>query len=828
MYCPRCRKKLRAGFDFCLYCGADRPVNTRSAGQDPDSRIGTVLGGKYRIEEKIGAGGMATVYRAKRLMIGDFVAVKILHAEQLEDASAAKRFRREAQAAAKLRHINAVTVHDFGVAGDGTNFLVMELVEGDSLRQLIEQEGPLLPSVAAQILTQACAALDAAHARGIVHRDIKPDNIVVERNPAGMHVKVLDFGIARLRDMTMTGDLTQVGRVLGTPRYMSPEQCLGEKLDGRSDTYSMGIVLYEMLSGKVPFNAPNSVAAVVQKVTLDPVPLRVVNESISPVIEAVVSRALQKQRHERPESAGALAKQFNDAVSDASNTTSNSPKPSRKPTSRYSGYNRPDPASMPTVQVKPPSRTNAPIPGYHRRQGPGKSKEARDDRLRKLSNFVRSQILVLIAGMMVLLAGGMLWWFTPDGAEPEPAETAAESPTSQQPSVPDAEQQGVSHALRDGPAETERAVRPAVSAPARAEAVAPPSPAPSLSPSNPPAARRKSTPTVAREGRLTIRAQPESLVQLNGDEVGTTDSSGLLSLAKVPAGRHFVVARKDGYANAEATVEVIAGRAEVVELSSAELPGMLTVTANTGDVKLQIDGVGERSLPITRIEVPAGLRRVTASKPGYLPVEESVDIQAGEVATLALVLERESVEQFLIVPQRHYQLGKYRDAANSSYRLLNDYPDSGEAYHLLGLSLLELRRYADSSKALAQAIDLGETIGMRAKHRHSGFGFREGFCEGKFVLTRTNISFQSASDHSHSFSVTPDKIQSVNSTWEKIDTRIMILKGNRERKSNMDFIHPNTVRMSKDQSGLETELSCYRCDGRLTVLGELLQKVRGL
>jgi serine/threonine-protein kinase len=151
---------------------------------------------------------MATVYRATRLLIGDTVAVKILHPEQLRDPQAPERFRREAQAAARLKHQNAVTIYDFGISDGGIVYLVMELVEGQSLRWLIKEQGPLVPSAASEIMTQVCAALDEAHTQKVVHRDIKPDNIIVATSASGLRVKVLDFGIARLRDMSGFGNLT--------------------------------------------------------------------------------------------------------------------------------------------------------------------------------------------------------------------------------------------------------------------------------------------------------------------------------------------------------------------------------------------------------------------------------------------------------------------------------------------------------------------------------------------------------------------------------------------------------------------------------------------
>ena len=280
--------------------------------------IGVTIDDKYHIDSKLGEGGMGAVYRATRLMIGDAVAIKVLHSEQMSDPQVIERFRREAQAAARLKHPNVVTIHDFGVSSKNLVYLVMELIEGDSLRALIKEQRPLPFSTTGEIIFQVCAALEEAHRRNIVHRDLKPDNIIVTTSSAGLRVKVLDFGIAKLRDLAVTADnLTQTGMVLGTPRYMSPEQCMGEELDGRSDIYSLGIVLYEMLSGTVPFNSPSMSALIVQQVTQTPPPLRALNVRISPAIERTVMRALEKQREARPPTADALARELRYAIDDA-------------------------------------------------------------------------------------------------------------------------------------------------------------------------------------------------------------------------------------------------------------------------------------------------------------------------------------------------------------------------------------------------------------------------------------------------------------------------------------------------------------------------------
>ncbi|MEK6300516.1 MAG: protein kinase [Acidobacteriota bacterium] len=281
----------------------------------PGLLVGHTIEGKYRLDTRLGAGGMGTVYRATRLLIGDSVAVKLLHPEQVADSLAVERFRREAQAAARLKHQNAVTIYDFGVSDDGLVYLVMELVEGRSLREIIKQQGPLTPTAATEIFNQACAALDEAHRQNIIHRDVKPDNIMINTTPNGLSVKVLDFGIAKLRDLATTASsLTQTGSVVGTPHYMSPEQCLGEELDHRSDIYSLGVVLYEALTGILPFNSPTSAAVVVQQVTQPPPPLRSINMSVSPSVEAVVLRALEKPRTARPQTAGEMAQELSSAV----------------------------------------------------------------------------------------------------------------------------------------------------------------------------------------------------------------------------------------------------------------------------------------------------------------------------------------------------------------------------------------------------------------------------------------------------------------------------------------------------------------------------------
>src|SRR6266511_2324994 len=323
MVCPNCGN-VSDGKGICNHCGAElasplAPTTSASGGaqspatvsplSDSGALTGRTLDQKYYLESKIGFGGMGTVYRASRLLIGDWAAVKVLHPDQMADPQAVERFRREAQTAARLKHPNVVAVYDFGVSSEGLNYQVMELAEGESLRSLVERQGTLAETSVAEIIRQVCAALDEAHRQGIVHRDIKPENILVQTITGGLHVKVLDFGIAALRDVK-AGRLTRTGALVGTPQYMSPEHCLGEELDGRSDIYSLGIVLFEMLTSVVPFDSPTPTAIVVKHVNDPPPAPRALNPKISPAVESVALRALEKRRDARPQTAGEMAREL--------------------------------------------------------------------------------------------------------------------------------------------------------------------------------------------------------------------------------------------------------------------------------------------------------------------------------------------------------------------------------------------------------------------------------------------------------------------------------------------------------------------------------------
>jgi serine/threonine-protein kinase len=408
MVCPNCGE-VSEGEYVCDKCGVELapPVaSTASVSNGAPSPAtisplsasgaltGKTLDHKYYLDSKLGVGGMGTVYRAGRLLIGDWVAVKVLHPDQMADPQAVERFRREAQTAARLKHPNIVALYDFGISREGLNYQVMELAEGESLRSMVDRQGTLAETDAAEVIQQVCAALDEAHRQGVVHRDIKPENILVQTTPDGLLVKVLDFGIAALRDIN-TGRLTRTGAIVGTPHYMSPEHCLGEELDGRSDIYSLGIVLFEILTGVVPFDSPTPTAIIIKHVNDPPPPPRALNPKISPEVEMVALRALEKRRDGRPQTAGDLAKELIAAAGGAA--------PGSPPPAVVAEPEPVTPAPITTLEeVAPPESSGSVEPLLYDAPAFGEISANTGSSVR---------LVLLVFGALLLMAGGGLWWY---------------------------------------------------------------------------------------------------------------------------------------------------------------------------------------------------------------------------------------------------------------------------------------------------------------------------------------------------------------------------------------------------------------------------------
>ena len=277
--------------------------------------IGRTLADKYLIEEHLGSGGMCDVYRARHVGMDKPVAVKVLKAQLAADPKIAERFEQEARAASRIHHPHAINVTDYGIDKDQTPFIVMDLVKGETLGQMLRSTGAFTVERSANILRQSCGALEAAHAVGVIHRDIKPDNIILAEYDGSDWVEVVDFGVAKIQeDVNRRASLTGENILIGTPRYMSPEQCDDKPVDARSDIYSLGVVLYEMLSGEAPFEGDSSTRLLMAHAAEPPAPLRQKRPELSPEIEAVVMKALEKDPEKRPQSAADFAREFEQAA----------------------------------------------------------------------------------------------------------------------------------------------------------------------------------------------------------------------------------------------------------------------------------------------------------------------------------------------------------------------------------------------------------------------------------------------------------------------------------------------------------------------------------
>jgi serine/threonine-protein kinase len=308
--CPHCATPITNDARFCPACGkATAPTESGSSwpnaqGAQPDM-IGRTIAGRYRIVAKLGEGGMGAVYRGEQTSLKRAVAIKLLRPELSTNQMILRRFNAEAEAVAKLSHPNTVIVYDFGQDTDGSLFIAREYIEGKSLRSAIGREGPFSPARAIAIALQVAASLSDAHSHSIVHRDLKPDNVMLqERGRQKDIVRVLDFGIAKLRDDNRATQqaMTQAGDMLGTPQYMAPEQIRGEAIDGRTDIYALGCMIYEMVTARLPFEAPTIMAMLSKHLLEQVVPptQRRPDLNLPKSIDQLVLGAMAKDPKDRP------------------------------------------------------------------------------------------------------------------------------------------------------------------------------------------------------------------------------------------------------------------------------------------------------------------------------------------------------------------------------------------------------------------------------------------------------------------------------------------------------------------------------------------------
>lgn len=325
--CPSCDAHFDAPSRYCRQCGSsmdacietDDTLNSdahelasattsqpagkgrRVSDRDQPSWLGRIIDNRYRVIEAVGRGGMGMVYKVEHQRMGKIAAMKVLHQEFDDDPEIVERFQREAEAVSRLTHPNTVQVFDFG-RSHGSLYLIMELVRGQSLSALLSRDGAMPFARSGPMLMQVCAAVAEAHSKGVIHRDIKPENVLVTRTHRGRDfVKVLDFGLAKLSEREETDDVTKKGLIVGTPYYMSPEQIRGEDVDERTDVYSMGALMYRVLTGKQAFTAKTPMGVLTQHLTADLVKpsLRTARDPLHPALDDIIMRAMAKEREQR-------------------------------------------------------------------------------------------------------------------------------------------------------------------------------------------------------------------------------------------------------------------------------------------------------------------------------------------------------------------------------------------------------------------------------------------------------------------------------------------------------------------------------------------------
>ena len=365
-YCTACNAKYDDSVSFCSLDGEVLEA-------DPASIVNTVLDGQYQMEALLGKGGMGAVYRARHILLGDRVAIKVLPPEVRNNAEWLRRFRREGQAARRFRHANAVTVYDLRTAADGTIYMVMEYVEGHTLDLAIKTRGRFSAAEALDVLTPIMSVLDTAHSMGVVHRDLKPENIMIGKADDGPPIiKLLDLGIAKMREIA-GGDnggntaLTMAGQVLGTPYYMSPEQW-GEiprdestEIDGRADIYSLGLVFYEMILGRRCFSGHTLHELRREHVATMPKPLREVVPDVPRGFSDAIERATAKDRGDRQATAGQLANELRAGLSTSPDTTGVSPVDLVETMAIDSGLKTNSDVNAPTILTVEATPTSAPL-----------------------------------------------------------------------------------------------------------------------------------------------------------------------------------------------------------------------------------------------------------------------------------------------------------------------------------------------------------------------------------------------------------------------------------------------------------------------------------
>ncbi len=452
--CPNCQQSYSDEIEFCPHDGARLATQAAQA----EVQLAAGLSHRFSIVRRLGEGGMGTVFLAKQIHVGNRpVALKVLNRKLLDDPEFLERFQNEAGSTGSIHHPNVVTIHESGQADDGTPYIAMEFLDGKSLRQVLKTVGALNVTGCAEILMQVARGLNAAHKLGIIHRDLKPDNIFLMQGDEGeLIVKVVDFGIAKLREST-THTLT--GMVLGTPAYMSAEQAAGmpsNELNARSNVYSLGIVVYEMLSGRVPFYSTTPLGYVHKHMLEAPPPFRAIDPGlpVAPQIEAVVMKALKKDREERYQSALEFARDFAAAAQASPPPEVSQPLPTMNSISPPAAQEPAVPMPLPgsaSAQADIAVQTTPPAPPARIVETPSTrpqgsepataasrpSAVAKPPHLRAVKERPsRVKYVVLGVVLLAVIAGG-IWYFSRPTPGPPPHVTGRTADAGKSPSAPE-------------------------------------------------------------------------------------------------------------------------------------------------------------------------------------------------------------------------------------------------------------------------------------------------------------------------------------------------------------------------------------------------------
>jgi eukaryotic-like serine/threonine-protein kinase len=487
--------------------------------------LGRVIGGNFRVVQLIGAGAMGHVYQAEQLSLGKMVALKLLRDELMGDEKLIKRFELEARSASQLDHPNSIQIIDFGRDGD-LLYIAMELLPGVDLGQLILREGPLPPARIGRIMDQVLAALDEAHAHGIVHRDLKPGNIMlVSRRGDPDHVKVCDFGIAKAQTATEAAGLTLKGLVCGTPEYMSPEQARGEEVDGRSDLYAVGVILYQLVTGELPFTASSPVGILSKHLAEDPVrpTLRQPGLAVSPAFEDVIMRALEKEPMDRPATAQELRRLLRAALADVTDWSSDVMQ-AAGPTRRL--------PSQPTTPLTVGQLAR--LPGQHNARGEWRAGAPPASTVMApataSTRWPRRSLLAIVAVLVATAGAGWLWLertdrLAADGFGPGHRRAVSEAAST-----------GTAPAVERGPASAAAVPAPSPAAPVPdPEPAAPLGPAmPAASPDEDPVAEPVRLRRVAR--KVHVRPAPDRRAPVEAPAAPSAEAARAASEAAPSAG----------------------------------------------------------------------------------------------------------------------------------------------------------------------------------------------------------------------------------------------------------------------------------------------------